>query len=64
MAKGKKVGQGKARPKDKGKSKETKTLLETQGLEDASKAKDAASKVADRPISHPASKKDPLLAQA
>ena len=48
MAKGKKVGQGKARPKDKGKGKETKTLLETQGPEDASKAKDAASKVADR----------------
>ena len=59
MAKGKKVGQGKARPKDKGKGKETKTLLETQGPEDASKAK-----VADRPVSHPASKKDPLLARA
>ena len=64
MAKGKKVGQGKARPKDKGKGKETKTLLETQGPEDASKAKDAASKVLDRPVSHPASKKDPLLARA
>ena len=64
MAKGKKVGQGKARPKDKGKGKETKTLLETQGPEDASKAKDAASKVADHPVSHPAGKKDPLLAWA
>ena len=47
MAKGKGVGQGDSQFEDKGQGKETKPLLETKGLEAASKVKDATPKAKD-----------------
>ena len=64
MVKGKEAGQGSSRPEDKGKGKEAKPLSETKGLEAAPKAKDAASKATDPPISQPNSKEDPSPAKA
>ena len=59
MAKGKKVGLGKAWPEDKRKGKEAKTQPETQGPEVAPKAKETAPKAADLHVSQPTSKEDP-----
>ena len=78
MAKGKGGGQSGSWPKDQGKGKEIELLLETKGLEAASKVKDVAFKAKDvapkvkeaHPkaidpfISQPSSKGDPPPAKA
>lgn len=64
MAKRKEASLCKTRSEDKGKGKEVKTQLETQGLEVAPKAKETSPKAVDPHVPQPSSKEDLSSAKA